>query len=343
MKKFVKIFSLECSFFYLTLWNDSDRLGRKDFINYKIKNNLFYYPGLGERGSVWYFKDELAAMEKKFLSVLRLNKAKLMRSVTQRLDYYWPLLFPYLTYKKKLKNIAEFERFYHNLVYWWSAMSLVFSAPDIKDLPDDVRQLILKYRAESQEYTSEMDKVMQNFFKKYYPEFKNIAWTITPAEAAAIAKRGISQQYYKKLLERRHGFGMFNEKMYSKSELKKVLLKKRFYFEDTRVNKVESVHGKATSKLSFVGKVCVIHTSKDFKKVKKGAVLITQMTTPDYIPSMRLAGAFVTDEGGLTCHAAIISRELKKPCIVGTRVATQVFKDGDMVEVDADRGIVRKI
>ena len=68
---------------------------------------------------------------------------------------------------------------------------------------------------------------------------------------------------------------------------------------------------------------------------------MTQMTRPAFLPLMRMAVAIVTDEGGLTCHAAIIARELHIPCIVGTKVATQVLKDGDMVEVDAEKGSVR--
>lgn len=65
------------------------------------------------------------------------------------------------------------------------------------------------------------------------------------------------------------------------------------------------------------------------------------MTTPDFVPIMKRASAFVTDEGGITCHAAIVSREMKKPCIIGTKIATQVLKDGDLVEVDADKGVVK--
>ena len=57
----------------------------------------------------------------------------------------------------------------------------------------------------------------------------------------------------------------------------------------------------------------------------------------------RKAKAIVTDEGGITCHAAIVSRELGKVCVVGTKIATQIFKDGDMVEVDANKGVVRII
>jgi len=64
------------------------------------------------------------------------------------------------------------------------------------------------------------------------------------------------------------------------------------------------------------------------------------MTQPEFLPAMKKASAIITDEGGLTCHAAIISRELGIPCIIGTKIATKVFKDGDIVEVDATRGIV---
>lgn len=67
------------------------------------------------------------------------------------------------------------------------------------------------------------------------------------------------------------------------------------------------------------------------------------MTSPWYLPAMKKATAIVTDEGGITCHAAIVSRELKKPCIIGTKIATKVLKDGDLVEVDANKGIVRII
>ena len=72
-------------------------------------------------------------------------------------------------------------------------------------------------------------------------------------------------------------------------------------------------------------------------------VLVAPMTVPELVPYFKDAVAFVTDEGGITCHAAIIARELNKPCVTGTRVATQTLKDGDMVEVDADKGVVRII
>lgn len=91
------------------------------------------------------------------------------------------------------------------------------------------------------------------------------------------------------------------------------------------------------------GKVKIIKLIKDGVSLKKGEILVTGMTDPRYLPAMKRAEAIVTDEGGVTCHAAIVARELKKPCVIGTKIATKVFKDGDMVEVDVNKGIVRKI
>ena len=74
---------------------------------------------------------------------------------------------------------------------------------------------------------------------------------------------------------------------------------------------------------------------------KEGEILVTSMTRPEFVPLMKKAGGIITNEGGITSHAAIISRELGIPCIIGTKIATQILHDGDLVEVDADNGVVR--
>jgi len=91
------------------------------------------------------------------------------------------------------------------------------------------------------------------------------------------------------------------------------------------------------------GRVSIINLPKDMRKMRDGDVLVSRSTNPSLIPAMRQSSAFVTDLGGLTCHAAIIAREMEKPCIVGTKIATRVLKDGDMVEVDATNGIVKRL
>ena len=81
----------------------------------------------------------------------------------------------------------------------------------------------------------------------------------------------------------------------------------------------------------------------DLEKVKEGDILIAVTTHPDYVPAMRKAAAIVTDEGGITSHAAIVSREFGLPCIVGTKIATKILNDGDLVEVDANNGTIKKL
>ena len=91
-----------------------------------------------------------------------------------------------------------------------------------------------------------------------------------------------------------------------------------------------------------IGKVKIVLSSDEINKVEEGDVLVTTMTTPDMVPAMRKASAIVTDEGGLTCHAAIVSRELGIPAVVGTGNATKVLKEGMIVTVDGDKGLVYK-
>jgi len=75
-------------------------------------------------------------------------------------------------------------------------------------------------------------------------------------------------------------------------------------------------------------------------KMKQGDILVSIATDPDIVPAMKKAAAIVTEQGGVTSHAAIVSRELKIPCVIGTKIATKVLKDGMEVEVDANKGIV---
>ncbi|BFI74184.1 phosphoenolpyruvate synthase [Sulfurisphaera ohwakuensis] len=88
------------------------------------------------------------------------------------------------------------------------------------------------------------------------------------------------------------------------------------------------------------GKARVILDVKEAKDFEKGDILVTKMTDPDWVPIMKIASAIVTDEGGMTSHAAIVSRELGIPAVVGTGNATKVIKDGEEITVDAIRGII---
>jgi pyruvate,water dikinase len=109
--------------------------------------------------------------------------------------------------------------------------------------------------------------------------------------------------------------------------------------EDAHALGEELVRGLGAAPGRGVGRVRVLQ-SLDGANLAQGEVLVTHMTAPDWVPLMRRAAAIVTDSGGMTCHAAIVSRELGIPCIVGTGDATKVLRDGELVTVDSRRGIV---
>lgn len=110
-----------------------------------------------------------------------------------------------------------------------------------------------------------------------------------------------------------------------------------------RVGKLPSsqISGSPVFKGKVRGQVLVVRLLSDLKKVRPSLIVVSPMTEPRMNPYLKRVRAIITDEGGLTSHAAIFAREMKIPSIVGTKIATKVLKDGDLVEVDAERGVVR--
>lgn len=117
----------------------------------------------------------------------------------------------------------------------------------------------------------------------------------------------------------------------------------KLFYKEQAPKHVKELTGTSAYPGRVRGRVKIIIHADDMQRMNRGDILISPATNPNVVPAMKIAGAIVTDEGGVTCHAAIVSRELRKPCVIGTRVATKVFTDGDRVEVDAQRGIVRKL
>jgi len=111
--------------------------------------------------------------------------------------------------------------------------------------------------------------------------------------------------------------------------------------EKAAVVDTEEIKGIVAQPGKAIGKAKIVLTPKDGYKVNNEDILVTKMSTPDFLPIMKKASAFVTDIGGITSHAAIVSREMQKPCIIGTKNATRILKDGMEIEVDANTGVVK--
>lgn len=112
---------------------------------------------------------------------------------------------------------------------------------------------------------------------------------------------------------------------------------------DLFIPDVKKLEGQSAYYGKAVGAVKLIFTANDIGKMRSGDILVSPSTNPNLLPAMERAAAIITDKGGITCHAAIVARELKIPCVIGTEIATKVLCDGDFVEVDANKGIVEII
>ena len=131
-----------------------------------------------------------------------------------------------------------------------------------------------------------------------------------------------------------------NTVFFQGEQAKKVKKKMNFNLHQDDLKESKLVSGQPAYPGIVRGRVKIVNTINEIFKVHQGNILVSRMTNPSILPAMKKAVAIVTDIGGITCHAAIVARELRKPCIIGTKVATQIFKDGDEIEVDANEGRV---
>jgi len=124
----------------------------------------------------------------------------------------------------------------------------------------------------------------------------------------------------------------------------RILREFNYYFFEKRTKEIK---GQIANPGIYKGEAKILPTifskevKKEIAKMKTGDILVASTTGPEIMVACKKAGAIITDEGGITCHAAIVSRELKIPCIIGTKIATKVLKDGDLVEVDANKGVIK--
>ena len=163
---------------------------------------------------------------------------------------------------------------------------------------------------------------------------------LLPQEIEDFLKTGNSVDK-EKIKERQKGYVVINQpevEIFVGDDIKKFKEEHEFKIEDAT-----EISGTIANKGVVRGIAKVLLDPSEASKVNPGDILIAELTTPNFIPAMEKAAAFVTNIGGITSHAAIIAREMGKVCLVGTKHATKIFKDNDLVEVDADKGIVRKV
>lgn len=151
----------------------------------------------------------------------------------------------------------------------------------------------------------------------------------------------------KQLEERQSGFVYYKNKITYCSDQEQVdawAKKNEFILNDVKKSKIvgNSIFGSVAYNGTVTGRAVLVFNENDFKKVKQNDIIISPMTTPSFSQVLDIVSAIVTDDGGTVCHAALLAREYKVPCIVGTKTATQFFKDGDIIEINTALSCVTK-
>ena len=212
-------------------------------------------------------------------------------------------------------------------------------SPDNFVVDRKTKNIVSKYIA-TKEIMIIRDPKTQKTVTINVPAEKKDAVVLTDSEAIELAK-------YAEILEKHYGIPQDIEWGVEKSKI--YILQSRPITTINNGKKADAAtEGSGKILLTGLGAapgvatgiVRLIASGRELDKVKPGDIMVTKMTMPDMVPGMKRAGAIVTDEGGMACHAAIVSRELGCPAVVGTKKATSLLKDGMEITVDGGKGIV---
>lgn len=223
---------------------------------------------------------------------------------------------------------------------WWAGWWWAVEVLEQKNAYSEIRDEIMLLRKRTEKFAPAADHVIRATLKAMYPELGEYVEVISLKE---VLENTIPTR--QELEKRFKGYVTIDDKVYvgSNIDTAKENAGIELVIPSIEDYKKGILEGTTAYEGAYTGKVSIVLTKKDANNFKEGDVLVASTTVPDFIHAIKKAGAIVTDEGGIVSHAAITARELKKPCIIGTKIATQVLKDGDLVEVDTEKGVVRII
>ncbi|MBI2984027.1 MAG: hypothetical protein HYY50_00120 [Candidatus Kerfeldbacteria bacterium] len=233
-------------------------------------------------------------------------------------------------------NPKDFSKAYSLLLSIWPLIDFadIFGS----FIPDQISPPLAKkaqrLRHQYDQLLSVGEKTFVSMAKKKLPaSFSPIVQLLTKQEVESV-------RLPPDINRRKRGFIFYRGKLFADLRLETFARRRNITF-DAAAGSSGPLRGTSVIQKKASGRVKVVFEHSQLRKVRPGDVLVAPMTTPDFVTAARRAAAIVTDEGGAMCHAAIVAREFGIVCIVGTKYATQVFQDGDQVEVDGNRGMVK--
>ncbi|MCU0680246.1 MAG: PEP-utilizing enzyme [Planctomycetes bacterium] len=187
-----------------------------------------------------------------------------------------------------------------------------------------------------------MDTVLLEMAKRLGISLKEIKYLLFTEIKEALLNN--KKEHYQKILKLRTQkccYFINNEKIKVYQGLAVDKLKSKLIKTEAKAGIIKELKGMVAYPGKVRGKVKIVLVVEDVSKIKENEILVSSSTNPDLILAMKKAAGFITDFGGIISHAAIVAREMKKPCVTGTKIATSVLHDGDEVELDANNGLVR--
>lgn len=228
----------------------------------------------------------------------------------------------------------NYKEFIKNMLIIYPFTSLGNLAGYFENISSELKELLIDFRNNYDYILYKANEYLHNKAKKILPkEYQEHIKFLFIEEVFQNKMPSLDL-----IQKRKNGYIFFDNKLELVDNIPLWLERKNIVIKLQQDGKI--IKGSVAYSGKKTGKVCQIYTKEDFKKFEKGDILVTTMTTPKFTPILKLAGAIVTDEGGITCHAAIIARELKIPCIIGCKNATEILKNDMIVEVNANEGII---
>jgi D-alanine-D-alanine ligase len=270
------------------------------------------------RAMAYYFNDN----RQEFLEILRTSRE------------YFSLL------ETVLNSQASLPVLFHCLARAWPGIALANTfASECRELVDDlVRDASFRLFAENESKVYAAEAMMREWLRSNLPE------KLRPYASVVKYDEVVTMHFPEQweLEARMKGFVFYRGRLFAAS-LRDIARRYGLILSGSTQQFTGHLRGAIACRGRKRGLARVLFDSSQAESVREGDILITSMTTPDLGSALQHAAAFVTDEGSLSCDASLVARAMGKPFIIGTGCATEFVKDGDMVEVDADEGIVRVI
>lgn len=290
-----------------------------EFLPYCIferKNGVVYY---------WYDKK---GMDWKIKEAGKFDKEIMKKEVIDAYDEIKEIIVD-----EKALNLTELKKFLEKVKKAWTWLDCMWWMIEYYDKNKMPMEDILEVRKKTEYFIPGLIASIRKSIKKI-PEINKEFIDVILIEEILSGKTP-SEEILKR---RKESYIFTNKRFYESFEKIEEDFRLKIEFEKQENKELK---GQIAFKGKVIGIVNIIKNREDLKRFKINEILVASTTTPDFLPAMRKAGAIISEHGGAICHASITSRELKIPCIVGVKEATKILQEGDLIEVDANIGIIK--